>query len=266
MTTPNLDMPGADAPVDQLVAALVDFDAVPASLATYLPIRSALQAPTPRPAAPQSLLALDPAAVVGHAADVARWRVLNEPGDRHGPMLENELWLLLRPLDDEAQAALRDAGSEIVAKLRAPFDAAAETMRAAVAKGITPDDDERTLLRASAPVKAAWSACLDAATQLDKLLTIRQALSITAGVAPARAQWSPAMQASFDRGRGSGFPWGIVVTRSGGLGAQDPRALFARWLAVADDLYLADPDQLDDFTVLAASDPALAASLAAAAH
>lgn len=165
-----------------------------------------------------------------------------------------------KALDRAMLASIRDHADQIIAGLKPEFERGVQAIRSARDLGITEDDDQRTMRRASAEVRAAFEALPVVAAHLDAILSVRQRISLWAGVAPNLDGMAPEIASGYRQGiYPSSIDWTIVVTTPGSrvqLSKRDPGQPWLRWLDIADYLYLPTVSELtaEDLLIAAGHD------------
>lgn len=161
-------------------------------------------------------------------------------------------------LNTAMAASLHDHADELIAQMRPRFAAAVEALQHAGQLGLGADDDERSLRHAPKELRDAWAGLRTGAATLDKILSIRQRLSLWAGVQPNIDGQQRGFRDAYTKGGGpSGIDWGVVISRPGTrlkLVKPDPRRPFTRWLGIADRLYLPLASELTAEDLLIAYD------------
>ena len=216
--------------------------------------------------------------------DAARWRDLAAatqapPGPQSTPDLESSVEEVLgyiresaalastdtvparqraaKALDRAMLASIRDHADDIITALKPAFEQAVQAIQVARDLGITADDDERTMLRASAEIRAAFEALPVVAAHLDAILSARQKLSLWAGVEPNLDGMAPEIANGYRQGiYPSSIDWTVVVTTPGSgivqLSKRDPGRPWLRWLDIADYLELPTVSELGPEDLLVA--------------
>lgn len=216
--------------------------------------------------------------------DAARWRDLAAatqapPGPQSTPDLESSVEEVLgyiresaalasadtaparqraaKALDKAVLASIRAHADQIIAGLKPEFDRGVQAIQVARDLGITADDDARTMRRATNEIRAAFEALAAVAGHLDKILAVRQKLSLWAGVAPSLNGMAPEIASGYRQGiYPSSIDWTIVVTKPGSstvqLSKRDPGRPWLRWLDIADYLYLPTVSELGPEDLLVA--------------
>ncbi len=153
--------------------------------------------------------------------------------------------------------SIRDHADQIIAGLKPEFDRGVQAIQAARDLGITADDDQRTMRRATAEIRAAFEALPVVAAHLDKILSVRQRLSLWAGVQPNIDGMAPEIASGYRQGiYPSSIDWTVVVTTPGSgivqLSKRDPGRPWLRWFDIADYLDLPTVSELGPEDLLVA--------------
>lgn len=160
-------------------------------------------------------------------------------------------------IDKAMLASIRDHADSIISALKPEFERGVQAIRSARDLGITEDDDQRTMRRASAEVRAAFEALPVVAAHLDKILSIRQRLSLWAGAEPTIDRMVPQIVNAYRQGVGpSSVDWTVVVTTPGSrvqLSKRDPGQPWLRWLDIVDYLELRTVSELEPEDLLIAA-------------
>lgn len=173
-----------------------------------------------------------------------------------------------KALDRAMLASIRDHADQIIAGLRPEFDRGVQAIQAARNLGITADDDERTMRRATNEIRAAFEALPAVAAHLDKVLSVRQRISLWAGAEPNLDAMAPQIVNAYRQGLGpSQIDWTVVVTTPGSrvqLSKRDPGQPWLRWLDIVDYLELRTVSELEPEDLLIAAGHDVGALQAAA--
>ncbi len=163
-----------------------------------------------------------------------------------------------RALNRAVLNEIRDNADNIIAGLRVNFDAAVAILIDARDRGITLDDDDRTMTRAPRDLKHVWDMLDQAGKALDMTLSARQKLSLWAGAAPNIHGQPAAIADGFTNGTypSSSINWSVVIRKPCSTVQLPPRNPAApawhRWYPIADDLELRSIASLTPEDMLAA--------------
>ena len=162
-----------------------------------------------------------------------------------------------KALDRAMLTSIRDHADDIITALKPAFEQSVQAIQVARDLGITADDDQRTMRRASAEVRGAFEALPVVAAHLDKILSIRQRLSLWAGAEPTIDRMVPKTVSAYRQGIGpSSIDWTVVVTKPDSrvqLSKRDPGRPWLRWLDIADYLELRTVSELEPEDLLIAA-------------
>lgn len=156
-------------------------------------------------------------------------------------------------------ASIRDHADDIITGLRPEFDRAVQGIRVARDLGVAVDDDARTMLHASAEIRAAFDALPAVAAHLDRILSARQRISLWAGAEPNLDGMPKQIADGYRQGTyPSSIDWTVAITAPGSvtrfvqLSKRDPERPWARWFELVDYLGLPTVAELEPAELLIA--------------
>ena len=160
-------------------------------------------------------------------------------------------------IDRAMLTSIRDHADQIIAALKPEFERGVQAIRSALDLGITEDDDQRTMRRASAEVRAAFEALPTVAAHLDEILSVRQRISLWAGAEPNLDGMVPQIVNAYRQGIGpSSIDWTVCITKPDSrvqLSKRDPGRPWLRWLDIVDYLELRTVSELEPEDLLIAA-------------